>query len=186
MSVDEVLLDTEERMEKAANVFSESLRAVRSGRAGAGLVEYIRVNYYGSQTPLRQIASIATPDPNLLVIRPYDPSALKDIERAIQQSELGINPQNDGKLIRLVMPTLSEERRRQLVAQVKDMAEDARVAIRNIRRDANKSLDKEQKNSEISEDDSKRAKDDVQELTHEYEAKVNEQLEKKSAEIMQL
>ena len=184
MDVDEVLLDAEERMEKAVNVFRDSLRAIRGSRANTGLVESLRVSYYGSQTPLRQLAVIATPDPNLIVIRPYDPSSLKDVEKAIQQSELGINPQNDGKVIRLVVPPLSEERRRQLAAQVRDMAEEARVAIRNIRRDANKSLDKAKAASEISEDDRDNAKEETQKLTKEYEGQVNELLDKKTEEIM--
>jgi ribosome recycling factor len=186
MSADDILLDAEERMEKAVLVFSDALRGIRTGRASTGLVDSIRVPYYGSQTPLKQLAGVSTPDATLIVIRPYDPAILRDIERTIQQSELGLNPQNDGKVIRLVVPPLSEERRKQLVAQVRDMAEDARVAIRNVRRDANRSLDKAEKASEISEDQCRDAKDDVQKLTHEYETRVNDLLEKKSEELMQV
>jgi ribosome recycling factor len=184
MPVDDILLDAEERMEKAVQVFSDSLRVIRTGTASAGLVENVRVDYYGSPTPLRQMAQIAIPDPTLIVIKPYDPSGLADIEKALQASDIGINPQNDGKVIRLSIPGLSEERRRQLVTQVKGMAEDARVAVRNIRRDANRHLDKEQKASDITEDDCRRGKDDVQELTDEYEKQIDDLLEKKSADIM--
>ncbi len=184
MPVDDILLDTEERMEKAVQVFTEGLRGIRTGSASAGLVESIRVDYYGSPTPLRQLAQIAIPDPQLIVIKPFDPSSTPDIEKAIQASDIGINPQNDGKVIRLSVPGLSEERRKQLVQHVKNMGEEARVAIRNIRRDGNRQLDKEQKASDISEDDCHRAKDEVQDLTGQYEGQVNDRLEKKTTEMM--
>lgn len=186
MPVDDVLLDAEERMEKAVQVFRDSLRGIRTGTASAGLVESVRVDYYGSPTPLRQLAQIAIPDPQLIVIKPYDPSSLPNIEKAIQTSDVGINPQNDGKIIRLAVPGLSQERREQLVTRIKAMAEEARVAVRNIRRDANRHLDKEEKDSAISEDDLRRAKDDVQELTDQYEGQVDEFLEKKTKDLMQL
>jgi len=134
----------------------------------------------------KQLAQIAVPDPQHILIKPYDPSSLGDIERAIQTSDIGINPQNDGKLIRLAIPGLSQERREQLVGRVKNLAEEARVAVRNIRRDANRQLDKEEKASEISEDDCRRAKDDVQELTGQYEGQVAEVLQKKTDDIMQV
>ena len=186
MAVDDILLDAEERMEKAVQVFTDSLRGIRTGTASAGLVESIRVDYYGSPTPLRQLAQIAVPDPQLIVIKPYDPSCMAEVEKAIQSSDIGINPQADGKVIRLSVPGLSQERREQLGARVKAMAEDARVAVRNIRRDANRHLDRERKDSTISEDDCRRAKDDVQELTDEYEKKVNEILEKKTKDVLQV
>jgi ribosome recycling factor len=186
MAVDDVLLDAEERMEKAVEVFAGELRVIRTGTASAGLVENIRVDYYGSPTPVRQLAQIAIPDPTLIVIKPYDPGALGEMEKAIQASDIGINPQNDGKVIRLSVPGLSEERRQQIVNQIKGMAEEARVAIRNIRRDANRQLDKEQKASEITEDDCHRAKEDVQELTNQYEGQVGELLQKKSEDVMQV
>jgi ribosome recycling factor len=186
MPVDDILLDAEERMEKAVSVFEEAMRGVRTGTASAGLVESVRVEYYGSPTPLRQVAQIAIPDPTLIVIKPYDPSSLADIERAIQTSDIGINPQSDGKVIRLSIPSLSEERRRQLVARVKTLAEEARVAIRNVRRDGNRHLDKEQKDSIITEDDCYKGKEDVQELTNEYEGKVNDLLEKKTEDVMRV
>jgi ribosome recycling factor len=173
-------------MEKAAQVFGTNLRGIRTGMASAGLVENIRVDYYGSPTPLRQLAQIAIPDPQLIVIKPYDPTSLAAIEKAIQTSDIGIHPQNDGKVLRLSVPGLSQERRQQLVARVKAMAEEARVAIRNIRRDANRDLDKEEKDSAISEDDRDRAKEDVQELTNQYEGKVEDLLHKKTKDILEV
>ena len=186
MGIDDVLLDAEERMEKAVRVFGDGLRVIRTGTASSGLVEGIKVDYYGSPTPLRQIAQIAIPDPQLIVIKPFDPSCLGDIEKAIQTSDIGIHPQSDGKVIRLTVPGLSQERREQMVARIRQMAEEARVAVRNIRRDANRHLDREQKDSAISEDDCRRAKDDVQELTDQYEGKVDELLEKKTEDIMRV
>jgi ribosome recycling factor len=186
MPVDDILLDAEERMEKAVEVLQENLRGMRTGTASAGLVESVRVDYYGSATPLKQLAQIAVPDPQLIVIKPYDPSCLAEVEKAIQTSDIGINPQNDGKVIRLAVPPLSQERRQQLGARVKVLAEEARVAIRNIRRDANRRLDKEQKDSEITEDDCRRAKDEIQKLTGQYEDKVTEVLERKTQDIMKV
>jgi len=186
MPVDDIQLEAEERMEKAAQVFGTNLRGIRTGMASAGLVENIRVDYYGSPTPLRQLAQIAIPDPQLIVIKPYDPTSLAAIEKAIQTSDIGIHPQNDGKVLRLSVPGLSQERRQQLVARVKAMAEEARVAIRNIRRDANRDLDKEEKDSAISEDDRDRAKEDVQELTNQYEGKVEDLLHKKTKDILEV
>jgi len=186
MPIDDILLDAEERMEKAVEVLQDSVRGIRTGTASAGLVESVRVDYYGSPTPLKQLAQIAIPDPQLIVIKPYDPGCLGDIDKAIQTSEIGINPQNDGKVIRLAVPSLSEERRQQLVGRVKTLAEEARVAIRNIRRDANRHLDREQKDSIITEDDCRRTKDDVQKLTAEYEGKVSDVLDKKTEDIMRV
>jgi len=186
MPVDDILLDAEERMEKAVQVFKDNLRGIRTGTASAGLVDSIRVDYYGSPTRLKQLAQIAVPDPQHILIKPYDPNSLGDIQRAIQTSDIGINPQNDGKLIRLAIPGLSQERREQLVGRVKSLAEEARIAVRNIRRDANRQLDREEKASEISEDDCRRAKDDVQELTGQYEGQIDEVLDKKTDEIMQV
>jgi len=184
MPVDDILLDAEERMEKSVGVLGNSLRALRTGRASPALVEHIRVDYYGTPTPLRQIANIGTPEPQLIVIRPFDPGSLKAIEKAIQQSDIGINPQSDGKFIRLVIPPMSEERRRQLATQVKHMGEEAKVAIRNVRRDANKAIEQAQKDGLISEDEMYRAKEDVQELTKQYEGKVDELVKAKTEEVM--
>ncbi len=185
-SSDDILLDAEDRMEKAAGVFSDALKGIRAGAAGPGLVESIRVAYYGSQTPLKQLAQISVPDPQLIVIRPYDLSVLEEVVRAVQTSDIGINPQSDGKVVRLVVPGLSEERRKRLAARVKNLAEDARVAIRNIRRDANKALDKLKKDSAIGEDDCASCKDEVQDLTGQYEGNIGELLEKKTASIMKV
>jgi ribosome recycling factor len=186
MSVDEILFDAESRMDKAVQVFQDNLKGIRTGTASAGLVESVRVDYYGSPTPLRQLAQIAVPDPSSIVIKPYDPSSAGEIEKAIQTSDIGINPQNDGKVIRLAIPPLSEERRTQMATRVKNLAEEARVAIRNIRRDANKALDKEEKAGDISEDQCRRGKDKVQDLTNDYEEKVDDLVEKKTRDIMRV
>ena len=186
MPVDDVLLDAEERMEKAVSHLAEAYRGVRTGRASSGLVEHLKVDYYGSPTPLNQLANIGTPEPQLIVIKPYDPGSLKDIEKAILASDLGITPQNDGKVIRLAIPSLSEERRKQLTHHAKELAEEAKISIRNVRRDANKVLEQEKKDGTIPEDEMYRGKDEVQELTDTYEKKVEEHLGKKSDEIMQI
>ncbi|MEW6357252.1 MAG: ribosome recycling factor [Planctomycetota bacterium] len=186
MPADEICLEAEEKMEEAVEFLHHQFRTVRTGRASTGLVEHIKVDYYGAPTPLNQIASIGTPEPQLIVIRPFDPNALKEIEKAIQQSELGINPTNDGKLIRLAIPPLSEDRRKHIAAQIKEMSEQTKIAIRNARRDANKKLDKEEKDSVISEDEAYRGKDEVQGLTDQYEEKVDALVEKKTAEIMEI
>lgn len=185
MTGDEILFDCEERMEKAANVFRDDLRGIRTGRATPALVDSIRVSYYGSQTPLKQLANIACPEAQLIVIRPFDATVLKEIEKAILTSELGLTPMNDGKMIRLSVPALSVERRRQLVNRVKELAEQARVAIRNVRRDANKHADVAEKDGDLTEDERDKVKEDVQELTKTYEAKVNEAGDKKSVEILE-
>ncbi|MFW5923489.1 MAG: ribosome recycling factor [Planctomycetota bacterium] len=186
MDMDETLLDAEERMQKAVSVFADGLKGMRAGTANPGLVENIRVDYYGSKTPLKQIANIGVPDAQLIVIKPYDPGSLDDIVKAIQKSDLGIHPQNDGKMIRLAVPGLSEERRNQLVNRIGETAEDARVAIRNIRRDANKQLNKMEKDSDISEDDCRRGQEHIQEITDEYTGKIDDMLQKKTADIRQV
>ena len=170
-------------MEKSLDVLRDDLRVVRGGRATVGLVDRLRVDYYGSQTPLAQIAAIATPEPQLIVIRPYDPGALGNIERAILTSDLGLTPQSDGKMIRLSVPALSEERRRQLVGHVREMGERAKLAIRSIRRDANKAIDQAMKDKLCGEDEAHRAKDEILDLTHEHETKVDELVEEKTEEI---
>jgi len=186
MSVDDVLLDTEDRMDRTVQVYHDSLRGIRAGTASPGLVEPVKVNYYGALTPLRQMAQISVPDPQMIVIKPYDPSIVEEIVKAIQRSDIGINPQSDGKIIRLVVPGLSEERRRQLAGRVKEMAEEARIAIRNIRRDGNKNLEKMEKDSAIGEDECESAKEQIQKLTKQYEDKIVDLLEKKTADIMKV
>lgn len=184
MGADDVYLDAADRMEKAVTAMEHQLRSVRTGRASASLVDHIRIDYYGAMTPLGQMANVATPEPQMIVIRPFDPSVIKTIEKAIMQSDIGINPSSDGKLIRLAIPPLSEERRRQLAGQVKKIGEEAKVAIRNVRRDANRDIDKMEKDSTITEDQSHKAKDDIQELTKDSEGKIDEIVQKKSEEIL--
>src|SRR5919109_5149590 len=145
MTSDEILFDGEERMEKAVEHFRDELKGLRTGRATPALVDSIKVEYYGSPTPLKQIAQISTPDPQQIVIRPFDQSALKDIEKAIRSSDLGMSPNNDGKMIRLIVPPMSGEQRQKMVTRIKKSSEEAKVAIRNIRRDANKQLDQAEK-----------------------------------------
>ena len=185
MPSDDILLECEEKMEKAVEFFHRELRGVRTGRASAGLVEHIRVDYYGSPTELRQLASIAVPEPDMILIKPFDPASVKDIERAILASDLGITPNTDGRIIRLPVPALSGERRKQLAAQLKKMAEQARVAVRNIRRDANRTVDKEKKEGIMTEDDALRCKEEIQQLTDDYGKRIDELLEQKTAEVME-
>ncbi|MER3416738.1 MAG: ribosome recycling factor [Gemmataceae bacterium] len=185
MTSDEILLDAEERMEKAVKYLSDELRGIRTGRANPALVETLRVECYGSTMQLRQVAAISAPDAHQLLIRPYDPTTLKDIECAIQTSELGLTPQSDGKVIRLTIPPMSGEQRQKLVARVKKLTEEAKVAIRNIRRDANKHFDQEQKAKTMSEDECERGKKQVQELTDDYEARAQALADRKTAEILE-
>ena len=185
MTSDEILLDTEERMEKAVNVFRDELRGLRTGRATPALVDSLRVEYYGSPTPLKQLAQISTPDPQQIVIRPFDPSCLKDVEKAIRSSDLGMSPNNDGKMIRLVVPPMSGEQRTKMVTRIKKSAEEAKVAIRNVRRDANKQFDQAEKAKEMTEDERDKGKESVQDLTKTYEDKVAELADRKSKEVME-
>ena len=185
MALDDILFDAESQMDTAAEYFRTELRGVRTGRAHVGLVDHLHVDYYGSKTELRQMAAIGTPSPDLIVIKPFDPSAMKEIERAILASDIGLTPSSDGKVIRLAIPTLSGDRRKQLTHQVHKMAEESRVAIRNARRDANKAIDKAEKDTAapISEDDATRAKGQVDKLTEQYDAKVSDLLTEKEKEI---
>lgn len=174
----------EEKMKKSIDSVAADFAAVRAGRANASVLDRIMVDYYGSPTPIQQIASIGSPDPRQLVITPWDGSALKLIERAIQESDLGINPQNDGKTIRLIFPQLTEERRKDLVKQIHKYSEGGKVAIRNIRRDAIDTFKKMQKNSEITEDDYKIAEKDLQKLTDDMCREIDALLDKKEKELM--
>jgi ribosome recycling factor len=185
MTTDEILLDVEERMEKAVRKLKADLASIRTGRANPGLVDSLRVEVYGSPVPIKQVASVGAPEPNQIVIRPYDPGTLKDIEKAIQSSDLGLNPQNDGRLIRLNIPPLSTEVRRKLVARVKELAEETKVAIRNIRRDGNKQADQGEKDKDFSEDDRDQAKEEIQELTKTYEAQATELAKAREKEVME-
>src|SRR4029077_1517990 len=186
MSIEEIELEAEERMEKSVTLLADQLRGIRTGRANVGLVESIRVDYYGSSTPLKQMANLSTPEPQQILIRPFDPSVVGDIVKAIQASDIGLTPNSDGKVVRLNVPSLSVEQRKKLVGRVKDLAEEARVAIRNIRRDANKQADAEQTEKILTEDDGETCKEEIQTLTKRFEAKVNETADKKSAEIMEI
>jgi len=184
--VDDILLEAEDKMQKSVEHLRQEYRTVRTGRASAGLVEHIKVNYYGSPTPLRQLASITVPDPLLIVIKPYDPGSVADIVKGIQASDLGVTPVADGKLVRLAIPALSEERRKQLVHQVKEMAEEVKVSLRNARRDAIHRIDTEEKEKLFGEDAARKAHDDATELVHTYEKEVDEALAHKTTEILEV
>ncbi len=185
MTYEEILLDTEERMEKAVSVLKSSLAGIRTGRANPGLVDSLRVEVYGSPVPIKQVASVGAPEPTQIVIRPYDPSTLKDIEKAILASDLGFTPQNDGRVIRLNVPPLSGEVRRKMVGRVRDLAEEAKVAIRNIRRDGNKAADQAEKDKELSEDESTSAKEEIQELTKKYESLANDLAKAREKDVLE-
>lgn len=178
--------DYAKKMDKTLEHLEEEFAAVRAGRANAKVLDRITVEYYGSETPLAGVATISTPDARTLVVQPWDTKLLKDIAKAIQCSDLGINPQNDGRVIRLVFPQLTEERRRDLTKQVKKYAEDAKVAMRNIRRDGMDYVKKLKKNAEITEDDQKKAEKDLQDLLDKYTKKVDASLAVKEKELMSI
>ena len=180
------LKEFERKMEKTLEVLAADFGAVRAGRANAQVLDRITVEYYGVDTPINQVGTVSSPDPRTLMIQPWDGSLLKAIEKAIQVSDLGINPQNDGRVIRLVFPQLTEERRRELTKQVKKYGEDAKVAVRNIRRDAMDYVKALKKKSEITEDDQKKAEKDLQDLTDKYIKKVDEACAVKEKELMEL
>ena len=186
MPADDVLMDCEMHMEKAIEHLQHELKAIRTGRASPALVEHIQVDYYGSPTALKSIASISVPEATQLLIKPFSPGDMKAIEKAINDSKIGLTPHSDGKQLRLLLPPLSQERRVQLAGQCKQHAEAAKVSIRNARRDANKVIDTEQKGGVMTEDDANGAKEQVQELTKQYEAKVEELTEKKKHDILQV
>ena len=185
MSGDEILLDAEERMDKAIQVLKGNLAGIRTGRANPGLVDSLRVEVYGSAMPIKQLASIGAPEPTQIVIRPFDASTMKDIEKAIIASDLGLNPQNDGRLIRLNIPPLSAETRRKLVSRIKELAEETKISVRNVRRDANKAADQLEKDKTISEDDRDKLKEEVQEMTKKYETTVDTLAKAREAEVME-
>ena len=175
-----------DKMSKSIDAVAADFAAVRAGRANAAVLDRLVVEYYGTPTPLNQVASISTPDPRILQIQPWDASILKGIEKAIQTSDLGINPQNDGRVIRLTFPQLTEERRKELTKQVKKYAEDAKVAMRNIRRDGMDYIKKLKKNSEITEDEQKKAEKDLQDLLDKYIKKADDALAAKEKELMSI
>ena len=175
-----------EKMEKTINNFTERLAEIRAGRANPAILNKIKIDYYGTPTPINQVAGISVPEARLIVIQPWDMSILKEIEKAILASDIGINPNNDGKVIRLAFPELNEERRKEIVKDIRKMAEEAKVAIRSIRRDAIDSAKAMQKNSEISEDDLKVAEDKIQKLTDKYVDEIDSILDKKEKEVMSI
>lgn len=179
-----VIKDVETRMQGALDALSREFAGVRTGRATTGLLEGIKVDYYGTPTPVPQVASLSVPDPKTLLIQPWDQSLLPVIEKAIMKSDLGLTPANDGKVIRLTMPPLTEERRKQLAKAVGKLAEDARVAIRNIRHEANKKLKTMEKEKKISEDDDRRGQEQIQKVTDKFIQRVDELLRKKEQEIL--
>ncbi|OHB79276.1 MAG: ribosome recycling factor [Planctomycetes bacterium RBG_16_55_9] len=176
--------DTESKMKKAVEILHDELKTVRSGKASTGLVENIKADFYGTPTPLKQMATLATPQMDMIVIKPFDPSSISQIEKAIKASDLSIAPIVDGKVIRLNVPALSEERRRQLVQQAKQTGEQAKVSIRNMRRDANKHLEKQEKDKVITEDDLDKARKQIDDLTKQYIDKIDALIKSKSDEIM--
>jgi ribosome recycling factor len=183
---EQVLKPTEERMEKAVQALKRDLTTVRTGRALPSMLDKVMVEYYGTQMPVNQVANVSTPDPRTLVISPWEKSMLSEIEKAIQKSDLGLNPSNDGSVIRLVIPPLTEQRRQELVKVVKKMAEDARVAVRNIRRDANDDLKKAEKAGELSEDEVRRTLDKIQNLTDKYIAEIDKVSAAKEKDILEV
>lgn len=185
MSIEEICLEAEERMEKTIALLEDQLKGVRTGRASTGLVDSVRVQYYGSPTPMKQLANLSTPEAQQILIRPFDPTVIGDIVKAIQASDLGLTPMSDGKVVRLNIPSLSVEQRKKLVNRVKELAEEARISLRGIRRDANKTADQEQSDKALTEDDVTSCKEEIQSLIKRFEAKVNDHAERKSAEVME-
>ncbi|MBX9972438.1 ribosome recycling factor [Bacillus sp. CMF12] len=180
----QVIADAKERMTKAISAYTRELASIRAGKANASLLDRITVDYYGAPTPVNQLAGVSAPEARLLVITPYDKSILGEIEKAILKSDIGLNPSNDGSVIRLAIPQLTEERRKELVKVVKKESEDAKVAIRNVRRDANDDLKKLEKNGEITEDDLRGFSDDIQKLTDDHISKIDELTKEKEKEIL--
>lgn len=186
MTEEEILFEAEELMDKTSTFLRHELRTIRTGRASPALLDMIKVDYYGAPTALKSLANVTAPEANLLVIKPFDAGGIKSIEKAIQASALGLTPNSDGRIIRLTVPPLSGERRLQLSQQIKQMAEQARVSIRNARRDANKHFDQAQKDKEITEDQRDKGKKDIDELTKKYTDQVDNILKAKTDEIMEI
>ncbi|NDK91990.1 ribosome recycling factor [Gordonia desulfuricans] len=184
--IDETLLDAEEKMEKAVSVAKDDMGSIRTGRANPAMFNRIQIEYYGSLTPVTQVASITTPEPRLVVIKPYEASTLRDIETAIRNSDLGVNPTNDGSLIRVSIPQLTEDRRKELVKQAKGKGEDAKVSIRNVRRKALDELKRIQKDGEAGEDEVVRAEKDLDKTTATYVAQIDELVKHKESELLEV
>jgi len=186
MTVEEIKEKLKGRMEKTKESLKDEFKKIRSGRASASLVEGVMVDYYGNRMPLKQLATISVPEPRLIVIQPWDKGALSAIEKAFHKSDLMLTPNNDGKVVRISTPPLTEERRKELVKVAKGKAEDARIAIRNIRRDGNEEVKTAEKGGAVSEDLSKKAQDEIQKLTDDFIKKINEVLEGKEKEVMEV
>ena len=186
MAADDLIKDAETRMGKSVEHGRNEFNTVRTGRASAGLLDRIQIDYYGTQTPLKQLASINAPEARMLTVQPFDPGSIKAIEKAIMESELGLTPSNDGKVVRLPIPQLTEERRKELVKVVRNLAEEHRVAVREIRRDAMRHLKELVVNGEVGDDDERRAEERVQKLTDEHTKQIDEALKHKEAEIMEV
>jgi ribosome recycling factor len=184
--IDEAMKQADSRMQKAIEVAREEFSGVRTGRASPHLLQRLTVDYYGSQTPMQQLASFAVPEPRLLVIHPYDRNAMTSIEKAIMTSDLGLNPSNDGTVIRLNFPPLTEERRKELIKVVRDRAEEGRVSVRNIRRHTKDEIEKDIKAGKVSEDDGHRAEKELQKLTDKYVAEIDHMLERKEHELTEV
>lgn len=184
--MESIKADAKDRMDKSIESLKNDFNTIRTGRASSSLFDKIKVEYYGTPTPLNQVATISVPEARLVVIQPWDPTVLNEIEKAIQKSELSLNPSNDGKVIRINIPPLTEERRKEYVKVAKNMAEQARVAVRNIRRDANDSIKKKEKDGDITEDQSKKGLDEIQEMTDKHIERIDALLEEKEKEIMEI
>jgi ribosome recycling factor len=185
-AIDDFLSDATGRMNKSVDATHEHFNSVRTGRASAALLDHVQVDYYGTPTPLKNLATINVPEPRLLTIQPFDPSAVKAIERSIMESNLGLTPSNDGKIIRLPMPQPTEERRKELVKVVRNMAEEGRIAVRNVRRDVMKHLEELVKNGDVGDDEERAAEGRVQKLTDDHVHQIEEILKRKEAEIMEV
>ena len=184
--VQDILDNTDSRMDASVDDARHKLASVRTGRANLSILDGVRVDYYGTPTPLNQVAKLSVPEPTMIVAQAFDPSTLQLIERAIMTSDLGLNPSSDGKVVRIPIPPLTEERRKQLVKKVHAMGEDAKTAVRQIRRDANEELKSLQKNGDVSEDDARRGMDDVQKLTDKHTGQIDELCKNKEAELMEI
>lgn len=181
----EILSDSEQRMDKAIEVLKKNLSGIRTGRANPGLVDSLRIDVYGSPTPIKQVAQVGAPEPTQIVIRPYDTGIIKEIEKAIVASDLGFNPQNDGRVVRINIPPLSTDVRKKMVSRIKELTEEAKISIRNVRRDGNKAADQLEKDKLMSKDQCADAKDEIQELTNKFEAQAVEIAKARESEVME-
>jgi ribosome recycling factor len=185
-AIEDFLADAKRRMDKSIEATHHEFNSIRTGRASPALLDRVTIDYYGTQTPLKSLASISAPEPRLLVVQPFDPGAIKNIERAVQESDLGLTPSNDGKVVRLPIPALTEERRKDLVKVVRRVAEDGKVAIRNVRRDVMQHLKELVVNGDVGDDEERRAEQQVQKLTDEHTKSIDDLLKVKEAEIMEV